>query len=287
MKNTLLRFLLLPFTLMFSSAALKVYFIAVVAAFFWVAHKKVMAYLCTVEEFMVSPTELNFGNLPSWVDDGIRKEIETSFPYREKFSIFTSAIEERLKRSYASNPWVLDVRNFRRQFPHKIHFSLLLRCPVVSVERNGVFYIVSADGVLLPRTYDAPPTIRRRLYLLTGVTSSPPEFGQRWDDDAVRNGISVALALEEHSVHKLVEIGSIDVSNIGGRINPCKSEIVLLTGAGVPIHWGRAPITKMYGEVSVEQKIKNLRTVLRFSPDLYGLEYAKIQFDRPYVKLRR
>lgn len=281
-----MKLLLLPLRLIFSSFAIRLYLIAIVAAFLWVTHKKVMTYLCTVEKFMVEPNNVDLSNLPSWADDRMRTEIQSSFPYRRRFTIFSPDIEERLVEAYRDNPWVLRVKGFRKELPDRILFSLVLRRPAVTVQYKGIYYIVSRDGIVLPRTYPEPPSFGKRLYILAGVPTPPAEFGARWEDEALSAGVSVALALEKYAVRNLVDVRTIDVSNVRGRLAPQLSEIVLWTGVGVPILWGRAPSTRMYGELPVEKKIENLRAVLEFSPDLYGLEYAKIQFDRPYVRLK-
>jgi hypothetical protein len=99
--------------------------------------------------------------------------------------------------------------------------------------------------------------------------------------------VEVAQALISNRVDRLIDIMHIDVSNVGGRRDPHASEVTIWARPSVPIQWGRAP-GEHFGELSVEQKIRNLRYVLmaRGERGLKGLKSVMIQFARPYYVSR-
>jgi hypothetical protein len=120
---------------------------------------------------------------------------------------------------------------------------------------------------------------------VAGVSANPPLAGMVWKDRGLNSAISVACILDENNLLDTLKTNTIDVANIGGRVNPKESEIVLVTQDKIRIEWGRPPDTDKFGELSVADKINNIKTVLSACPQLRGVKYVKIQFDQPYIAL--
>jgi hypothetical protein len=75
-----------------------------------------------------------------------------------------------------------------------------------------------------------------------------------------------------------LQIREVDASNVGGRLDPRRSEILLTSRNGCALHWGRVPTAEHFGEISAEEKLENLREILAVYPHLEGLRYVKLHF---------
>jgi hypothetical protein len=73
-------------------------------------------------------------------------------------------------------------------------------------------------------------------------------------------------------------IREVDVTNFGGRLDPRRSEMSLVTTNGCTIAWGRTSQTSRFGDLSTEEKLENLREVLAVYPDLNGLKRVTLYF---------
>ncbi len=258
-----------------------VFIVGGVAFLVLLIHRKVYDHLLHDDRYQVDPSRLVVEHRPEWVGEGIVRSVRASFPYREPISIFENGLTENIGTVYSGHPWVERVRYVKKEFPNRIVVAVDLRRPVAAIEYKSRYYLVDRHAVRLPGTWIRLPQLPFALPPITGVRTAPPREGFAWQGADVAAGVAVALALREHGVPEDVPLMAIDVENTGGRKDPRESEIVLWMGDMVPVEWGRSVAGDPFGEIPVEQKLKNLRLILLARPELAGVGRARLQYDSP------
>ncbi|MBI4577142.1 MAG: hypothetical protein HY722_12850 [Planctomycetes bacterium] len=184
-------------------------------------------------------------------------------------------------------PWVRELRGVRRVLPDRLVCDLVPRLPVAAVDSGDLWSLADADGVRLPsRQFPrAVPGEDPDVPWIHGLPhgTPPPDDGLAWARRDVLAGLSVAAALREHGAQRLCPIRAIDVSNVGGRLDPTASEIILRAGQDVVLEWGRSAIEAGPGELTPAAKLKNLAWVLARFPGLEGVARVRLQFPVPGV----
>ncbi|MBI4833471.1 MAG: FtsQ-type POTRA domain-containing protein [Planctomycetes bacterium] len=252
-------------------------------------HRKVYEHFDSDSRYMLDINAFKVANNPDWlIDQELRDAMNDSLILKVKTSSFDEDIINRLRQHYESNPWVKRVETIERRLPNDLKIKLELRRPYLAVAKNNkqvAYYLVDKDMVRLPGEYSELPAMPTVLPVVAGVAANPPLAGRIWSDKGLNAAVSVAAILDENNLLDTLKTKTIDVANIGGKINSKESEIVLVTQDKIRIEWGRPPDTDKFGELSVAEKINNIKTVLSACPQLKGVRYVKIQFDQPYIAL--
>jgi hypothetical protein len=248
-------------------------------------HRSVYAYLMNGDDYTIDLATLHVADRPEWAGDGLVSEIKSTTPLTGKMSIFDPDLTKNVTEHYQKNPWVAHVLSVQKEFPNTLRVKVEMRKPLVAVERKGEFVLVDRDGVRIPGSYVNVPKFSFTVCRVLGVRSTPPEAGKKWSDVGVDAAVGVASALVENRVDRMMTVNAIDVSRVGrgGR----ETEIVLHAEDSVPIEWGRSPASREYGELTVNDKVQNLKGVLMSQPRLKGVARVKVQFDDPVVIMRK
>lgn len=256
-------------------------------------HRKIYERFSYDIRYSVDLNKFEIAHQPNWlIDPELEKSVRDSLHLTLKVPIFDESFIPQLAEHYQSSSWVARVERLERRLPNDLYIKLELRKPFVAVKldrglRKTYYCLVDKEIVRLPGKYKRLPAMPDALPVVVGVRSTPPLAGKRWQDKGLMGAIAIAGLLEEHQLTASLNLSRIDVRNIGGRISPLESEIVLWTNNNVSIEWGRPPDTKQFGEPSIEKKIENLKLALEVCPGLKGIRCAKIQFDRLYFRLDR
>jgi hypothetical protein len=150
------------------------------------------------------------------------------------------------------------------------------RKPWLAVKRENGYVVLDDDRVRLPGSW-VDPAVCRIPIPLTGVLTSPPEAGEVWSDPAVSAGLEMARLAAAEPALRYLRIREIDVSNVGGRVDPRRPDLSLVCANRCILYWGRAPLdVPQLGEASTDGKLENLRVALGDYPRLDGLRYVKI-----------
>ncbi len=231
--------------------------------------------------FTVDASRAQLAASPDWVPDEWRREAAAIPLLSGRFSLFDDAAVEAIEDDLESLPWVRRVSAAERHLPRTLRLAITPRRPVVLVATGGLERLVDEDSVVLPGGTFAPeilaalPRVTRR-----SAGSAPPGAGVRWDDEAIADGISVALSLKSLAEFAPgIEVTEIDVTNSGGLVDPRETEILLVTSTGARIKWGRAPRTTKFGEIPAETKFANLGHVARQWPGLAGVGCVNLRYD--------
>lgn len=198
------------------------------------------------------------------------------------FSVYDESALPAIAAAYRALPWVRDVRSIQVLFPAVVRFDVLVRRPVAGLAHAGQSYLLDEEGVLLPRRcYEPNDPAALRLPTIVNAPFGRRRLreGQRLEDVPLKHGIAVALQLQAErfdALRQSVPI-AIDVSNVDGRIDPRRSEIVVTAG-GTVIEWGRSSLAAR-PDIPVEEKIEKLRSLLDRDPALARLAHVRLQFD--------
>jgi hypothetical protein len=270
------------------SAGWKVAVVGSLVLMLLLVHRKIYERMIHSDRNKVNVGGLKVSAKPAWATEPIVISLKDAFPGQSEINIMDEDVVAKIGKLLEANPWVERVKSIEKRpgSSNKLVVSLDFRKPVAAVEHKGRYYLVDAKCVRLPGEYSSMPRLNCFIAPVVGVNCAPTAPGRAWDSDSVRAGVGVAVALDEYHAYDAVKIVAVDVQNVGGHVSNKDSEVVIWTGDRVAIEWGRSANTEKFGEISDEQKMKNLRLVMLACPSLKGLKYVKLQFERPYVVMK-
>ena len=232
-------------------------------------------YLAELPEWM-----LDERGKPNWVADEI-KELTASAICPDEMSLPGPFDGGRLQQAaglVSDIPWIRDLKQMRRIRGGIIVIEAEYREPVALVARADGYQAVDKEGYLLPMIMQAEQVdlYREWLPVISGVSWSNAQAGDRWEDAKVIAGIAVADQLR-FEVPVAKQVASVDVSSTDmyGRV-----KVVLQTVNGGEVIWGRSPLDDQGIEVGSDVKLQRL---IELANDVQtgGL----IDFDGQYVEI--
>lgn len=253
-------------------AGLRAAFVAGFALVVLLVHREVFSFITRNRQF--SAPELKTAVAPRWANSQGEETIRIQGEGR---SIFDPKLVESVGKTFESCAWIRKVTAVERVFPDKLLVKFEYRQPHAAVRRENGYVLVDREGVRLPGVYVAPPACERTVQI-SGVASLPPEPGKVWDDGSLKAAVAMADFIPESTLLRRLGIREVDVANFGGRQDPRRSEISLVTAGGCIVAWGRSAQTSKFGDLSTEEKLENLREVLAVYPDLNGLKRVTLYF---------
>jgi hypothetical protein len=253
-------------------AAFRGVFVAGFALVVLLVHREVFSFITKSRQF--SAPELKTALAPRWANSQGEELIRIEGGGK---SIFDPQLVESIGRKFEASPWIKKVTAVERVFPDKLLVKFEYRKPHAAIRRENGYVLIDRDGVRLPGVYVAPPACERPVQI-TGVASLPPEPGKTWDDTSLRAAVAMAEFIPESQLLRRLGIREVDVANFGGRLDPRRSEMTLVTSGGCAVAWGRSPQASKFGDLSTEEKLENLREVLAVYPDLSGLKRVTLYF---------
>lgn len=173
---------------------------------------------------------------------------------------------------------VKKVEKVKRLFPNKLEVIYQKRNPCVAVKKGKNFIAVDDEGAVIEILRDP-----KNLITVAGVAGDPPEIGKAWGIYDVEAAIKMIKIINSSDLLKSL-VNEIDVSNIKARVDRSSSEVELVTRAGCRLLWGRV---EGAAELSSDEKIANLKMVLREYKSLDNIRYVKLfAKDAPVVAER-
>jgi len=235
-------------------------------------HREVFAFIAQRRQYSAPPIKTAVA--PKWSNSQGQEIVRIDGAGR---SLFDPQLVEKVGKTFEACPWVRKVTAVERVFPDQLLIKFEYRRAHVAVRRENGFVLVDRDGVRLPGVYAAPPACDRPVQV-TGLASQPPEPGQPWKDEALNAAVAMADYIPGSTLLSRLGIREVDVANFGGRQDPRRSEMSLVTSNGCIVAWGRTSTTSKFGDLSTEEKLENLREVLAVYPDLNGLKRVTLYF---------
>jgi hypothetical protein len=247
--------------------------------------KSTWKYLANQSMFIVSPSTFSF-NTPGWATDKLINEIKNFPELKKKYNIFEKGLTRKIAETYEKNPFIYKVYHIERELPNMINLKLKLRRPIAIVKRKGKEYLVDKDCVrLLDKFYEYPERDENPVYIICSRFLKVPKYGEKWGDRSIEEGMNLLNYLKYNGIDKLLEITTIDVSNMAGGLKSGKSDIILYTENGTTIKWGCPPSCERPNELSNYEKLQNLLSVAKEEgTTLINMEYVDVRWKVPSGK---
>ncbi|MFQ5862702.1 MAG: cell division protein FtsQ/DivIB [Candidatus Brocadiales bacterium] len=203
-------------------------------------------------------------------------------------SLFEKDLTKKVAKIVEGSPWVLKVCSVKKVFPNKLSLELELRRPSAVLRKNGAFYLLDDEGMVLPtRYYSWLSDQGKTPYIQSAHVRKTPRAGKRLDDPGIKAGIELIKFLKTNNAQRLLGIKVVDVSNVGRGRTLGESDIVLWTKDGVAIKWGCPPLCQQVDELSDSEKLKNLYSVVKAEGSrLAHMEYVDVRWKTPRGKRR-
>ena len=203
-------------------------------------------------------------------------------------SVFDATLLADVRATYARYPWVAEVPRVRRILPDGIEATIRLRWPVGAVLVGNGYYLIDEESIRLPRKYyeHVQPAKEPDMPFLAGIRGLPPAVGQACAGRDLAEGLAVARVLRGLGLLRRAKIATVDVRNVGGRLDPRAAEVVLVTQSGAQIEWGRSPLQSRIGEPTTEEKVAALVRVLASPVKLEDVAVVRLQFPGPIIQAR-
>jgi len=202
-------------------------------------------------------------------------------------------------RNERYNAWIERIVSIERVYrPERneqaIRITAEFRKPLGFIVQGDTYYLVeklheettSAEAgtertvqsaVQLPGKYtEADHRALAALPVVRGVDEVAPEPGQCWRSESAIAGLKLAELLT--GTPYAGQIAAIDVSNLGGKMNPHDPYITLQTVFGSRVWWGRPVGAEGFVEIPSAAKLKALGTIF--------MRYSRIDARCPYVDIR-
>lgn len=258
--------------------------IVAVLAIMWLG-KSTWKYLTNRSTFIVSPVTFSF-DTPDWATDRLINEIKNIPGLKREYNIFEKDLTKKIAEVYENNPLIYRVYYIERELPNMINLKLELGRPIAIVKRKGKEYLVDKDCVrLLDEFYEYPERDENPVYVICSRFSRVPEYGEKWEDRSIEEGVNLLNYLKYNGIDKLLEIAIIDVSNVARRLKSGKSDIILYTENGTMIKWGCPPSCERPNELSNYEKLQNLLSVAKEEgTTLANMEYVDVRWKVPLGK---
>jgi len=154
--------------------------------------------------------------------------------------------------------WFEEVANVRRT-SDGIQISAHWRTPAAVVRRNGVDYLISQGGYLLPVSYQRG---QAPVIAIVGASQEPPMVGGQlapgviWPGDDIRAAISTLASINSRNWRN--QVTAIDISDYA-----TKKKIALVSKWNGRAVIGGAPGDIVPGEVTLDMKLRRLDELVR------------------------
>lgn len=276
--------------------------VAVICGFCWLMQRN----LRTMPRHSIDPGRIELSASPSWAKpelaQQIKSEIETdlraqlaALPVSDSFD---EDLPARVHAALGRSAWVRRVVSVSRLFPTtgstqaELVPVLEVRAPALCVAVSDGWYLIDGDGVRLPLTVKGgamgeseferlcaglvcPPRI------VEGITSAPPPAGRKWDSEEVAAALSMERLLRECAMDAVLPISRICLVGVpqhadaNGRVRyaPGGGVVLIPDPQSLPqtkLVWGRPPIHAGTMEPSVNEKLSEIKRLLKEPGQLQG-----------------
>lgn len=226
---------------------------------------------------------LQWVNVPDWLRlDENRHILETltrEANLQARDRLLDPDLAKRLGSALArpSLGWVKAVDRVMVRPDGIVSVSCEFREPKAWVLYKNHCYLVDAESVRLPGSYEPADCEGSRLLMITGVAKAPPRVGEVWDGADLQSGLKLVQLVEYRPFHQ--QVRRILVANAGGRVDKNKPHLEMSTDRpNSRIWWGRAPNQEYGTEISAYQKLTLLDSLYQ--------KWGRIDLNRSYVDVR-
>lgn len=219
------------------------------------------------------------------VKEGVLKEVSDTNGIIG-LGLFDRGLTQEVAKKLEGIPWVKRVSSAKRVFPNTLRVQLELRKAIAVLKTDKAFYLLDEEGMVLPESHFSWPKDQGETpYIESKKLRTVPREGQKLEDKGVLAGIELISFLKENRVHKIMNLRSVDVTNVGWGRNRGESDITIWTDSGVAIKWGCPTLCGHVDELSDGQKLENLLSVVKAEgAKLSQMEYIDVRWKLPTGK---
>jgi len=188
-----------------------------------------------MKRFAVALDKLEVSPPPSYLSGHAERDVMRLPTPSEPLNAFDERLVPTVAYALESLPWVDRVESLRLTFPGRLSFRLALHEPTALIEVDGQNVAISKNRRFFPAKYVGKGE-RGRAPVLPKIIGLDPRGDDALSLDAV---LALINSLRDDGLLLSAGIQGIDVSNIGGRVDPRAPEVRLNTNSGCIIDWGR------------------------------------------------
>lgn len=227
-----------------------------------------------LERFTMPLQKLQVSPPPNYLSKRAAKEVSTLALPETRFHAFNGRLIPTIEHALTCLPWVDKVNSIQLKFPNKVRFSCSVLEPAALVSWKGNRIVVADNGRQFPKSYLEGYDLNGspELPLITGLDAKATST------ETLLSALKLISRLKKEKVLSSAQISQVDVSNIGGRLDSKKSEVVLKTSTGITIDWGRLPDSGQL-QVSFEDRASRLKSVLK-SMGVDELKSISLRWDK-------
>lgn len=180
-----------------------------------------------------------------------------------------------METAYGNCVWVKKITHMRRRFPNRVELEFLLRIPAAQVWHNQRYWMVDADGALLPvegspKPFDSLPEI---VGVTPRVIDNRPMPGEVWPDEGVAGALGILRAFWGSPLMESMPVARI-VVNAGvftgadNRQREIRRRFEVVTDSGAVVRWGTYNTGNVVGELTSSEKLYQLQELLKMDETL-------------------
>ena len=254
---------------------------------------KVYAYVEQDVAYSSEPPKVVLKDRPTWMSDLLAEQIcEAARPpgghsalNRDLPKNARIALQENMR----TNAWIREIRQLKLVYGERPGDTLVLDCefraPIALVKWQDNYYLVDAEGVILPEKYSDDQISKivfgrdgkMNIRVVEGVRSERPAFpGQHWVGDDLKAALDMIKVLYGKPFTE--EIIKVEVANYEGRDDGREAQIVLYTRRNTQVRWGRPVASTDLAEIRPAEKLRKLEQIYA--------QYSRIDAGEPWIDIR-
>lgn len=232
----------------------------------------------------IAPPTIEWVDAPAWTQTGafadVLPQIEQGLRWHDDGTYTINEVHvwkwqdlcRRVHDKVSASPFVADVDRVTKRSDNVIRVYATFREPATYViDRRGLMYLVSRDGVQLTGGKSAAYLDRTRWLPVTGVDTSPPGVGQHWIGPDLEAALKLAELLQaaerDGNVPYRGQLQAIDVSGFRPLAD---GPLRIVTTGSTEILWGRTPGKEVGLDATAGQKLVTLQTLFEEHGQLAG-----------------
>jgi hypothetical protein len=241
-------------------------------------HRSAYSHFIRKDAFHLDVASLDTLSQPTWshglfdLDEILKERLG------EDLYWYSPDVARTMASRIERDPWVRTVNFVERTAPGQVAIEVDFRRPVAAIERDGHYYLTDGEGIRLPGTYGAVPTIGIPVVAVSGGEEAAPNAGFAWESREICEAVSLINVLIESELPRAIAVRSLTVEPYGGA-DDAGVRMVVYMGEYVPVIWGAGPIDERPWEALYPEKLHNLFAVILRYPGLRQVGRVDLTMD--------
>ena len=232
----------------------------------------------------IAAASIEWVNAPAWTQAGafakVLPQIEQRLRWHDDGTYTINEVHvwkwedlcRRVHDAVSASPFVAHVDQVTKRSDNVIRVYATFREPATYViDRRGLMYLVSRDGVQLTGGKSAAYLDRTRWLPITGVDTPPPGVGETWTGPDLKAALTLAQVLQAAERDgNLPYRGQLRAIDVSGFRPLADGPLRLATTGPTEILWGRTPGKEVGLDATAGQKLVALQALFEQHGQLSG-----------------